>query len=216
MSKYTFPFDSCEKPQQTIEIGGVKIAQPWSVAANMVSIFVILYFLLKTKKVYTFLLIFMFLLFESFHTFSHAIHLEGNIQYHIVHILATLINVCYLYAFYRSTKVFPSKFFIAFITAVEIVDIYAFNHFSFLYTFITQIVIFISVFLYYKPHLPSKYQGNIPYIIAIAILITLVLANERFNCEKMLTVFPDFPFHMIIESLGIIAFYLILSNIYQL
>lgn len=29
MSDFTFPFDTCEKPQQIIEIGGVKIAQPW-------------------------------------------------------------------------------------------------------------------------------------------------------------------------------------------
>jgi hypothetical protein len=216
MSDFTFPFDSCEKPQETIEIGGIKIAQPWSVAANMVSIFVILFFLFKTKKVYTFLLIFMFLLFESFHTFSHAIHLEGKMQYLIVHILATLINVCYLYAFYKSTKVFPSKLFIAFIAAVEIADIYAFNYFSFLYTFITQLVIFVSIFLYYKPHLPAKYQGNIPYILSIVFLIILVLANERYNCDKMLAVFPDFPFHIMIECLGTLAFYLILSNVYLL
>ena len=218
MSDFTFPFYTCEKPK-TMEIGGgggIKIAQPWSAAVNMVSIFIILYFLLKTKKAYTFIFIFMVLLFESFHTFSHVIHLEGKIQNLIVHILATLTNICYLYVFYKSTKVFPSKLFIAFITAVEIADIYAFNYLSFLYAVITQLVIFVSIFLYYKPHLPAKYQGNIPYILAIVAFIILVLANERFNCDKMLAVFPDFPFHIMIEGLGIIAFYLILSNVYYL
>jgi len=133
-----------------------------------------------------------------------------------VHILATLINICYLYAFYRSTKVLPSKLLIAFITVVEIADIYAFNHFSFLYTFITQLVIFVSIFLYYKPHLPAKYRANIPYILTIVVLILLVLTNERFNCEKMLAVFPNFPFHIIIECLGTLGFYLVLSNVYLL
>lgn len=143
-------------------------------------------------KAYTFLLVFMILLFESFHTFSHVIHLEGNMQILIVHVLATLTILCYLYAFYKSTKILPSKLLIAFIKAVEIADIYAFNYFSFLYTFITQLVIFVSIFLYYKPHLPVKYQGNIPYILAIVVLIILVLANERFNCDKMLAVFSKF------------------------
>lgn len=219
MSDFTFPFSTCEKPQRAIEIGGgggIKIAQPWSVAANMVSVCVILFFLLKTKKVYTFLLIFMFLLFETFHTFSHVIHMEGKIQNLIIHILATLINICYLYAFYKSTKILPSNPLIAFITVVEIADIYVFNHFSFLYSVFTQLVIFVSIFLYYKPHLPVKYQANIPYIITIVVLILLVLANERFNCEKMLSVFPNFPFHMIIESLGTVGFYLVLSNVYLL
>lgn len=216
MDDFTFPFDTCEKPQETFQLGGVIIAQPFSVAVNMISICIILYYLLKTTNLYTFLLIFMLFLFELFHTFSHMIHLNGKTQNIIVHVLAILVNICYLYAFYRSTKLLPSKKFIAFLTLIGILDIYFLNHYTFLYTVFTQILIFSSIFLYYKSKLSSNYQSKIPYIIAIMILILIVLANERYNCKKMLEIYPNFPFHIIIEGLGIIGFSLVLPVLVKL
>ena len=41
-NKYTFPFDTCEKPRNSF------FAQPYSVTINFISILVILYFLFKT------------------------------------------------------------------------------------------------------------------------------------------------------------------------
>jgi hypothetical protein len=216
MDDFTFPFDTCEKPQQTFELGGLIVAQPWSVAVNMISISIIVYYLLKTKKVYTFVLIFMLFLFELFHTFSHATHLNGKTQNIIVHVLAILVNICYLYAFYKSTKLLPSKQFIVFITAIGILDIYFLNYFTFLYTVFTQILIFSCIFLYYKSKLSLEYQTRIPYIIVIMILIIIVLANERYNCKKMLEIYPNFPFHIIIESLGIVGFSLVLPILCKL
>jgi len=40
--------------------------------------------------------------------------------------------------------------------------------------------------------------------------------NEKYNCEKMLKIYPHFPYHIFIEILGIILFYVISSNFYKL
>lgn len=42
MKDYLFPFSTCEKPKG--------VAQPWSVAVNVLSIFIIIYFLFQVKK----------------------------------------------------------------------------------------------------------------------------------------------------------------------
>jgi hypothetical protein len=100
MKDYTFPFSTCEELKKGI-------AQPWSVAVNVVSIFVIVYFLFQVKQWYAFLLIFSLLIFECVHTFSHVIHLPNYIQLNIIHTLAYFVNFCYLFAFYNLTNKSP-------------------------------------------------------------------------------------------------------------
>jgi len=70
MNEYVFPFDTCETPNKD----GI-IAQPYSVLFNVINCVIIFYFLLKTKRDYTFMLLFSILCFELFHTFSHIIHI---------------------------------------------------------------------------------------------------------------------------------------------
>lgn len=71
---YIFPFTTCESIKT---IGLIK--QPYSAFINFINCIIIFNYLMKVRNIYQFLLIFSFLLFESFHTFSHMIHLSSNI-----------------------------------------------------------------------------------------------------------------------------------------
>ena len=87
MSDYTFPFDTCEKPNKN------GIAQPYSALFNLINCIIIFYFLLKTKNNYTFIFLFSILFFELFHLFSHIVHIKGSLQINMSHFSAYLINV---------------------------------------------------------------------------------------------------------------------------
>jgi hypothetical protein len=105
-NSYTFPFNTCEKPNK------IGIAQPYSVFFNLLSCFIIIYFLTKTKSKYSFLLLIAILLFELFHTFSHTIHINNYSQIIITHLLAYFVNFCYFIVLYNYSKVFPNNMFL--------------------------------------------------------------------------------------------------------
>ena len=99
---YLIPFNTCETPN----LNG--IAQPYSAFFNLVSCFIIIYFLFITKNNSSKLLLFSILLFELFHTFSHTVHLNNNSQIIVTHLLAYFVNFCYLFALYNYSKIFPN------------------------------------------------------------------------------------------------------------
>jgi len=210
MSEYTFPFDTCEKSNKT------GVAQPYSALFNLINCLIILFFLLKTKKMYTFLLLFSLFCFEFFHMFSHIIHINGSIQINITHSLSYLMNIAFLYAFYRYTKKLPNYWFILYLIILVCLDTYSFLYLSIIYYLTTQSLIFISLLAYYFPLLPKFIKNRIYQIFFFIILIILLFLNEKYNCEKMLQIYPNFPYHIFIEIIGIIIFYIISSNFYKL
>jgi hypothetical protein len=210
MSHYTFPFDTCEKPN----ING--IAQPYSALFNLINCVIIFYFLLKTEKKYTFILLFSILCFELFHVFSHIIHIPGSLQTNITHFLTYFINIAFFYLFYCFTKKMPSYAFVLYLLALVCFDIYSLFYLSIVFYIISQAIIMISLFLFYLPLLPESIQKAIYPIIFFIVLIIFLFLNEKYNCEKMMSYCPDFPYHILIEILGIVLFYIICSNFYKL
>ena len=211
MNEYTFPFSTCETPDEN----GI-ISQPYSVFFNSISCLVILYFLTKTKNASSFALLFVLLLFESFHTFSHSIHLAGNIQTFIVHCLAYLVNITYLAALYNFTDIFPSPFFIGYLLSLSLFDIYAFRNLPAIYYISSQLFIFFSLFSYYYHYFPQSIRKKIPLIFFWIVVALLLVLNESFNCEKMLRLFNLFPVHILVEIVGMILFYYVSSIFYTL
>ena len=210
MSEYTFPFDTCEKPNKN------GIAQPYSVLLNIVNWLIIFYFLLKTKRNYTFILLFVILCFESFHVFSHIVHIDGSIQINITHTLSYCINFAFLYFFYNYLKKLPSIWFIIFYVFLIFFDIYTFCNMNVVYYIFTQALLFLSVLLYYYPLLSKIIKDKIHIVFFLVILIIILFLNEKYNCEKMLEIYPYFPYHIFIEIIGIVLFYIICSNFYKL
>lgn len=80
----------------------------------------------------------------------------------------------------------------------------------------SQALLFLSVLFYYYPYLPNSIHNSIYYIVFLIFLIIILFLNEKYNCKLMLTKYPNFPFHILIEILGIILFYIIGKNFYDL
>ena len=210
MSEYTFPFNTCEKVNKN------GIAQPYSLFFNLINCIIILYFLLQTKNNYTFMLLFLILCFELFHSFSHIVHIKGSIQLNIIHLLTYLINFAFFYLFYSYTKKFPNKFFILYLIVLVCLDIYSLFNLTIIYYLSTQSIIFISLLLYYYRLLPKIIQNCIYQLILLIGFVILLVLNETYNCERMLAFYPHFPYHIFIEITGIVFFYVICSNFYKL
>lgn len=200
---FIFPFSTCEKPNKT------GIAQPYSVIINVISIFIIFYFLCQSKNIYSFCLILSLLAFECVHTFSHVVHLPNYIQINIIHCLAYIVNICYLLAFYHYTNKAPSPFFITILAILFSFDIYSFLFLSFIFYFSSSLLIFFSILIYYYNYIPKNKRQYILIILALGIGIMLCFYNEKINCKKMLEIFPNFPFHAPLEIAGLLIFYFI-------
>uniref|UniRef100_A0A6C0B862 Uncharacterized protein n=1 Tax=viral metagenome TaxID=1070528 RepID=A0A6C0B862_9ZZZZ len=210
MSKYTFPFNTCEKPNKN------GIAQPYSAFFNLITCSIIFYFLIHTKTLHAFILLFCILIFELFHVFSHIIHIEGPSQINITHLLTYLMNIAFFYLFYSYTKKFPSYQFIIYMSLLVILDVYTFYNHSFVYYLTTQSAIFISLLLYYFSILPKFIQSSVYKIIFFVSIVIGLFINETYNCINMMSLYPHFPYHIFIETIGIMLFYVICSNFYKL
>lgn len=210
MSEYTFPFNTCEKTNKN------GIAQPYSALFNLINCMIIFYFLLKTKNNSTFILLFSILCFEFFHLFSHIKHIKGSIQINVIHSMSYFMNFAFLNVFYSYTNKLPTNAFIFYLVALIGFDIYAVLNLSFIYYLLSQSAIFISLLLYYFSLLPKFIQRSIYQIIFFVGITILLFLNEKYNCEKMLNLYPHFPYHILIEIIGIVLFYIICSNFYKL
>jgi hypothetical protein len=210
MSEYTFPFNTCETPNKN------GIAQPYSALFNLINCTIIFFFLLKTRQKYTFILLFSILCFEFFHLVSHIVHVDGSIQINITHSLTYFMNLAFFYALYCYTNKLPSYEFIFYLFVLVCLDIYSIFNLTIIYYLLSQSAIFISLLMYYFPLLPKFIQNSIYQIILFVGIIILLFLNEKYNCKKMLKIYPHFPYHIFIEIIGIILFYIICSNFYRL
>ena len=84
------------------------------------------------------------------------------------------------------------------------------------YYIFSQALLFLSVLLYYYPSLTKNIKNKINIIFILVLLILILFLNEKYNCEKMLKFYPYFPYHIFIEIIGIVLFYIIASNFYTL
>ena len=210
MNEYIFPFNTCEK------INKNGIAQPYSSLFNLINCLIILYFLVKTKHVYNFALLFSILCFELFHLFSHIVHIKGSIQTIVTHFITYLINIAFLNVFYWYTNKLPNYTFIFYLFLLVCFDIYALFNLSIVFYILSQAIIMISILVYYFPLLPKFIRTKVYQIIFFVSIILLLILNEKYNCKKMMSIYPDFPYHILIEIIGIILFYIICSNFYKL
>jgi hypothetical protein len=207
---YRFPFNTCEVPKNGI------IKQPYSAFINLISCCIIIYFLNKTKNNSSKLLLSSLLLFEAFHTFSHLIHLNNNSQIIIVHMLAYFVNLCYLIALYNYSNIFPSNIFLLYLFILILFDLYAFKNLPFIYYLSSQILIFISLFVYYYKYFSIDMKSKIPIIFLLTLIIVILITNESYNCKNMLKKYNNFPFHILVEITGIFVLYYICDIFHKL
>lgn len=203
---YLFPFHTCE----IVSTKGI-IAQPFSFFMNCVSCAILYYYMKSIKTNYLYVSLFTILLFESWHAFSHLIHIPTFLQVNMVHFLVYLVNVSYLYTMVQYTKRVPSFASFFLMTGIVIFDLYAFQHLTFLYYFNTQLALFciISASFHKIPVASHHLQKLYPLIGALILLFI----NEYFFCENMLS-YKSLPYHLIPEILGSVIFWKI-GSMYQ-
>ena len=178
-----FPFNTCETPNTE------GIAQPYSTFVNVVNCFIILYFLLKTKQTQSFLLLFSIFSFQTFHSFSHMIHIQGPAQTNIIHTLSYLINLAFFNVFYSYSNKLPDYRFVFLLFVLICYDLYALMKLPVFYFILSQSLIAIALFVYYYNFLPKTIQNSI-----YKIIIIIVLIEERI----LLILFVKFQLYLII------------------
>ena len=201
MNNFLFPFSTCEK----INKHGF-IQQPYSAIINGISAIIVLYFLLYTKLGPLFFLFLSIFIFQIYHMFSHMVHIDGNIQTNTIHMISYLINFSLFYVLYEKSNQNLNLYFLFLYFFLIIVDLYAFFHLSTIYFIPTQVTLLVFLLVYYFKYLPNLLKQNMPLLLVnISVIYGLVL-NEKYNCENMLEMFPNFPFHIFIEIFGLLFF----------
>lgn len=203
-----FPFNTLEKAQTNS-----MIAQPYSAFIVFITVCMLFYFLFQTKNIHVILVLISTILFSSFHMLSHAFHIPGNLQVNFVHSSAYLIFFALFTLLYSISKVVPSIYFIIFCVIIILLDIYAFFNLTLVYFATTQFILNLSLLYYYQNYLPTNFKQDLPIIVFLLILTTIIITLEKKYGDGLIEKYPDFPFHAINEVVGFILFYIVAYNL---
>ena len=182
----TFPFKTCE----TVSATG--LAQPVSASINVASCAVVFYYWIKNKSP----LLLAVLLFQAFHVFSHSVHIPGAVHTNVAHALSVG---------YRRTRRLPRG-----LVVLVAADLYAFFNLPLLFYVTTQAALFVALDAFYTPVVKK-----VKPLAATAAVILLLVLNEKYNCDQMLAAYPTAPFHALIESAGLVFFFLVSQTFYK-
>ena len=206
----TFPFDTCEIPQKNW------IQQPYSVIINLIIIFIILYYISKTKTWSQFGILFSILLFELSHTFSHFIHIPGRMEFLVTHGLSFIVLASIFIIFITKTKRYPPDIILSIIAILVVLDAWViYQKMAFILNILTLITIFFLGLGFYYFYLPADKKKLIFYLGLASLLFLVIEINETFHCQQMLAWFPGFPFHILVELSGILPVYFICRLFYD-
>lgn len=208
MSSFVFPFTTCETP-----LGGgggstPMIQQPWSTAVNLILFAVLLVVALTHCNMFPAKLVLgTYAIFELWHAVSHAVHIPGQFQTNVVHILGYAMSAATLFAIIRLTdKKQEIAIYFWFVLGLAVaVDLYLFFKVKGLASVFSGLAILAVVFFGCLPILPEWVLGFCPYFAAGLIAIGLLFVNETYNCERMMAEWRA-PYHMIIEVVGLAMF----------
>ncbi len=210
MKSFLFPFSTCEKINK-----GSFVQQPYSAVINSISAIIVFFFLLYTKLSPLFFLFLSIFVFQIYHMFSHIIHINGNIQTNTIHIISYLVNFSLFYVLYEKSNQELNQYFFFLYIFLIFIDLYAFFHLSTIYFIPTQVILLLSLLIYYFKHLPNLLKQNMSILLINIFIIYGLVLNEKYNCENMLEMFPNFPFHIFIEIFGLLFFSFLSYSFYQ-
>jgi len=210
---FTFPFNTCEIPNKD------GIAQPHSTIINTILCIIIFLFLLNSNNLYSRLFLFFLLLFNIFHTFSHAIHISSikNIQFLLTHYSAVLSSFFLFYLLSNITK-YTLKLYqligLLFLLFFDIILCY--YDVSHIYNIIIFLIILFSILIIFYKYLSKKIQQNIKYIIGFGFLALVIDIIEILFCQSLLQKYGNIPFHSILELSAYIPTILLCYSFYRI
>ena len=189
--------------------------RPYSAIINGISAIIVLFFLLDTKIGPLFYLFLSIFFFQIYHMFSHMLHINGNIQTNTIHTISYLVNFSLFYVLYEKSKQDLNIYFLFLYASLILLDLYAFFHLSTIYFIPTRVILLLSLIVYYFKHLPNLLKQNMPLLLINIFIIYGLVLNEKYNCENMLEMFPNFPFHILIEIFGLLFFSFFSFSFYE-
>jgi len=210
---FTFPFNSCEIPNKH------GIAQPHSVVINTILCIIIFLFLLQSNNLYSRLFFFSLLLFNIFHTLSHAIHVSNfkNIQFLLTHYSAILSSFFLLCLLSNITKYTLKPYQIIGLVSLLLFDIILIYYdISHVYNIIVFLIILFSIMIIFYKYLSRKIKQNIVVIIGFSCLVLFFQINEIIFCESLLQKYGNIPFHTILEASAFIPIILLCYSFYKI
>jgi hypothetical protein len=169
------------------------------------SVLVLVAFLFKAKTLPFKMVIAGLIVFEAMHTYSHFVHVPGNIQQNSIHLIVYYIILTTIFALSQHK---PLSSEIIFVFAIMfLVDIYIYMRVKKIYMIISGSLLYVLIFtiLYYRLHLTSKTITPVIILMVLIMVTILCIINEAINCHKMLHSYK-FPYHAIIETLGVFIF----------
>ena len=198
---YTFPFDTCEIPSP-----GSLISQPFSAGINFaVTVFLVAY-LFRAKTSFVRLVIVSYALFQAWHTFSHAYHIQGSIQTNIVHVLGYFMTFSTLAAILYLSGESLSGGILLILVLLVACDLSYWLFVKGIATVFTGLLIFSFVIVIHWKVLPVFFRKRLIWMIPCTALIFVLIINEKLNCEAMVNQWGNLPYHIAIEIIGGILF----------
>jgi hypothetical protein len=198
---YVFPFNTCEVPDNNS-----LVKQPASALINLISTIILFYLATKAQTIHVSFLLFCYGLFELWHTFSHVVHLKNkHMQTNVVHILGYLIAFSSLWCIQELSGKVNSRLFYKILAIIVLIDLYTWVEIKGVWTIFTGLSIFAFIIFGSIDKLSPQFKDILPYFILGLLLLFMLFVNENINCDKMLE-YHIFPYHAIIEVLGLIMF----------
>ena len=200
-NKYIFPFSTCERSDTSSWL-----AQPYSAFVNATSTLILLAMMIQADPLVSKLALLSYALFEGWHTFSHMVHVQGEIQTLVVHILGYLISFTTLAAIIiLSRSGMPAWWFLLGLAVIIAIDIVLFIKVGGLPIIISGLAIFAFIVAANYKLLPPHFYYLLPYfMVGLALLIALFV-NESYNCQSMMEA-RQLPYHAITEIVGLVLF----------
>ena len=194
---YTFPGKTCEKVQKE------GIAQPVSFSINMVSVLVLVIGSFVASRMPVRIVLLSYALFELWHAWSHAVHIEGTVQYNVVHVLGIIMAVSTLTAIVLLSGKRLEGWQIGVIAGVMLLDILLFLKLqNTLVSVGTGLGVLVVIMLVCYGMLPEYFQRGLWFLIVGVVGILGLFMVEARWCEQI----EGVPFHALIEVLGLVLF----------
>jgi hypothetical protein len=183
---YIFPFTTCETPSKH------GIAQTYSFGVNLVVVLGLTYFLFKSSTKASRALILSLIIFELWHAFSHAYHIEGHVQAFVIHALAYVIALT-LFLVIQSKNGIILPWLIVAMILVDIIALTCLTQKE--WSVITGSLVVATLLIPFSLHLP--FWIPVAFTSYFILGIVLFLLEKRY-CHTWMKAYP-FPYHAAVE-----------------
>lgn len=209
LKNWTFPYKTCEIPQKN-----TIVSQPYSFLLNLINVSNLVCYCILVKSIHVKLTILSYIVFELFHTFSHAKLFHVKIQTTVIHLLAYVFFAATWNSIYLFTKKPLSWLKTSVLIVVTAIDIYVVLVVKGVWTILSGLSLLLALFCMYFTDIPKFFQTRLYQKLVPGLFVLFALfVNEAINCEAMLRIMP-FPYHIVIEILGYWLFDILANSWY--